>query len=396
MIDLFLQDHDDPSDENLEDLHIGARSLASAVVYNTDWTVETLTRQVEKGAIDLTPNFQRRDAWNKTKKSLLIESILLNFPVPPLTLAEVGDSKRFIVVDGKQRLTTLCQFFGLMPSSPNNEFRLSGLAELDEINGLNRRDIEENRPAMFRALENYTVRTNVIRGWKKDDVLYSIFLRLNSGSVKLSPQELRQALNPGPFTEWLSIYTADSAALRSIFSNTEPDFRMRDVELMIRYLAMQFFLPNYRGDLKQFLDGTARVINVSWSAYEDRISHQAALFEKAYDAVISVFGSDHAMRKWNGQKWEGRLNRAVFDIMMFYLDSDDKIARFVESGEKLVQEFKSLCDGHSGFRESIESTTKSVEAVGNRLGLWGHTLAEFGVVSEYVTLTDNGLTFRDA
>lgn len=392
---LFFLDDDDPSDEGLEDLRVGPRSLSAAVVYNTDWTVETITRQVEKGAIDLTPSFQRRDAWGPAKKSLLIESILLNFPVPPLTLAEVGATKSYVVVDGKQRLTTLSQFFGLMIDSRYNEFRLSSLQELPELNGLNISKLKDEHPAHFRALENYSVRTNVIRGWHKDDVLYSIFLRLNSGSVKLSPQELRQALNPGQFSDWLSEYTAQSPALRNIFSGPEPDFRMRDMELMIRYLSMHFFLPVYRGDLKRFLDGAARTFNADWSHWRHQVEAQAGILEEAYKAVVDVFGQDHAFRKWTGERWESRLNRAVFDVMTFYLNNEGQISSFRQANEALVRDFKDLCSLDGDFRDAIETTTKSIEAVANRLGRWGVALARHGVTNSIVGLTsDRELTLH--
>jgi hypothetical protein len=385
----FFLDDEDPSDEGLDDVHVGTRALSAAVVYNTDWTVETITRQVDKGAIDLTPSFQRRDAWSLPKKSLLIESILLNFPVPPLTLAEVGATKNFVVVDGKQRLTTLSQFFGLMPAAKFNGFRLTGLRELPELNGLDIAALEAQHPAQFRALENYSVRTNVIRGWHRDEVLYSIFLRLNSGSVKLSPQELRQALHPGPFTEWLSDYSTGSPALRAIFSGPEPDFRMRDIELMIRYLALQFFLPQYRGDLKRFLDGAAKTLNEEWDQRRVQLEEIAGIFEDAYTAVLEIFGTEHSFRKWVGGKWESRLNRAVFDLMMFYLTDRDRIERFRKSGELLVSDFQSLCEKNADVRDSIETTTKSIEAVATRLGAWGLALAHRGVVDEVVVLTND-------
>ncbi len=386
----FDDEDEDPSGESLDDLKIGARNVSSAVVYNTDWTVETITLQVKKGAIDLNPSFQRRDAWALPKKSLLIESVLLNFPVPPLTLAEVGASKSYIVVDGKQRLMTLSQFFGLMPNSRNNGFKLTGLTELSSLNGLNIDGLSAQHPSYLRALENYPIRTNIIRGWHDDSILYSIFLRLNSGSVKLSPQELRQALIPGAFSEWLAEYTYTSSALRTIFPGTEPDFRMRDLELMLRYLGMTFFLENYRGNLKQFLDETAKTLNDDWRHWSPKVEYQAAIFERAFDAIQRVFSKQHAFRKWTGKRWERRLNRAVFDVMMYYLKSETHINAFIEADGRLVEQFRSLCESDQQFREAIESTTKSVNAVGARLNKWGAVLNDSKVTTELVALSSDG------
>lgn len=388
MQDLFFEESDDdPSDENLDDLLVGEKSLAGAVLYNTDWTVETITGQVAKGSIDLTPSFQRRDAWTVAKKSLFIESILLNFPVPPLTLAERGNSKTYLVVDGKQRLTTLSQFFGLMPTSARNSFKLTGLKELPQLNGLDLGLLRDRYPSHINELENYTIRTNVIRGWQRDDVLYSIFLRLNSGSVKLSPQELRQALKPGPFSDWLIQYSEGSMALRSVFPGTEPDFRMRDLELLLRYFGFQFFIDDYRGDLKRFLDSTVDTLNRDWADAADAVKARAAIFEAAYRSVVTVFGERGALRKWNGDRWENRLNRAVFDVMVFYLRTPETIQAFEDNGEGLVLDYQALCSNSTAFREAVESTTKSIEAVATRLFLWGEILIARGVVSSSVHLT---------
>jgi hypothetical protein len=376
LFDLF---DDDPSDENLDDLMVGKQDVSSTVLYNTDWTVETVINQITKRNIDLTPSFQRRDAWNIPRKSLFIESILLNFPVPPLTLGEKGNTKTYIVVDGKQRITTLAQFFGSMPGSANNSFKLSGLTQLGELNGLRLDDLKIAYPHYVTALENYTIRTNVVRGWNRDDVLYSIFLRLNSGSVKLSPQELRQALRPGPFSDFLLQYAEDSKALRAIFPGAEPDFRMRDIELFLRYLGFQFFISDYRGQLKRFLDDASATLNDNWAQLSAGVIAKAAMFEDAFTVNREVYSDNH-FTKWTAGRWEGRLNRAVFDVQMFYLRSSADLERYHRAGPAIVNEFKALCDDDRAFRESIESTTKSIEAVSYRLAKYGIILRDNGII----------------
>lgn len=386
--DLFELFDDDPSDETLEDITVQQRDVNSTVLYNTDWTVETILSQVAKRNIDLTPSFQRRDAWTVAKKSLFIESILLNFPIPPLTLAERGNSKRYIVVDGKQRISALSQFFGAMSGSTNNNFKLRGLQQLDELNGLDRASLAISYPSLLVALENYSIRTNVIRGWSRDDVLYSIFLRLNSGSVKLSPQELRQALRPGPFSDFMLNYAENSLALRAIFPGKEPDFRMRDLELLLRYLAFQFFLPQYRGQLKRFLDTASDVLNDGWAHQAGEVDQKVDAFERAYEANRTVF-QDHLFMKWSGDRWENRLNRAVFDVQMFYLSDQGAVQRYVDSKDGVLSGFRYLCERDDNFRSAIESTTKSIEAVHYRLNAFGRVLRDLGVVSEVVELDEN-------
>jgi hypothetical protein len=387
--DLMSLFDDDPSDETLDDVRVGDQDVTETVLYNTDWTIETLLGQIAKRNIDLTPSFQRRDAWTVKRKSQFIESMILNFPVPALTLAEIGRSKTYIVVDGKQRITSLAQFFGEMKQSAANGYKLTGLQQLDELNGCDWSTLQQNHPRFATALENYSIRTNVIRGWKADDVLYSIFLRLNSGSVKLSAQELRQALSPGPFSDFVMEYAETSVGLRSIFPGPEPDFRMRDIELMLRYLGYRFFLESYRGQLKQFLDVVAKTFNEDWATWEPRVRDATDVFEAAHVANAQVFG-DHRFNKWADGRWENRLNRAVFDVEMHYLTNVADIPAYVAKGHQIVDGYKTLCERDSQFRSAVESTTKSVEAVGYRLKMFGQILQGLGLIARTVELDASG------
>lgn len=387
--DLLSLFDEDPSDESLDDVHVDEHDVTETVLYNTDWTIETLLGQISKRNIDLTPSFQRRDAWTIKRKSQFIESMVLNFPVPALTLAEVGRSKTYIVVDGKQRITSLAQFFGQMGQSAANGFKLTGLEQLRDLNGYDWEALKQVYPRYATALENYTIRTNVIRGWKADDVLYSIFLRLNSGSVKLSAQELRQALSPGPFSDFIMEYAETSPGLRAIFPGPEPDFRMRDIELMLRYLGYRFFLEEYRGQLKQFLDMVAKSFNDDWVTWECRIRDAVGIFEAAYDANNLVFKGQR-FNKWSDGRWENRLNRAVFDVQMHYLKVATDIPAYVNQGPNIVHAFQALCDKDPMFRSSLETTTKSVEAVAYRLKMFGDILVGLGLVSRTVDVDADG------
>jgi hypothetical protein len=87
----------------------------------------------------------------------------------------------------------------------------------------------------------------VIRNWPDEKFLYQVFLRLNTGSVPLSPQELRQALHPGPFSSFVDSFSGSSIEIRYILGLSAPDFRMRDAELVIRYFAFRIIYAIIRG-----------------------------------------------------------------------------------------------------------------------------------------------------
>ena len=81
------------------------------IVYSRDWTVATILNQIEQGNIELNPGFQRRNAWTDSKRSKLIESILIGYPIPEIVLAENKNKRNsFIVIDGKQRLLTIAGY----------------------------------------------------------------------------------------------------------------------------------------------------------------------------------------------------------------------------------------------------------------------------------------------
>src|SRR5712691_6586714 len=101
-----------------------------------------------------------------------------------------------------------------------------------------------------RNSRNQSIRTVVIRGWTNDETLYTIFHRLNTGSVPLSTQELRQALHPGSFLSFAAKFSEQSQPLKTLLGLKKPDFRMRDVELVVRFYAFSLRLSEYKGNLK--------------------------------------------------------------------------------------------------------------------------------------------------
>lgn len=350
-----------------------------AVVTATDWTVETLISQLKKRNIKLDPSFQRRDAWTVKRKSEFIESLFLGLPVPQVVLAESKERKgSYIVLDGKQRLLTLRQFSATSQDPEFKQLRLSGLALRADLNGLAMVDATDNVEFEddLRFFENQTIRTVVLRNWPSEDYLYLVFLRLNSGSLPLSPQELRQVVSPGRFTNFATDFTSKSAAVMGLFnSHQQPDFRMRDVELSIRYFGLVNYLDGYTGNLKLFLDETSQKLNSEWDTLESIVRGQGLELENAIQVTWEVFSED-AFRKWNGKDFERRFNRAVFDVMVYFFR--DKITRqkALDNRQAVIEGFQKLCEQSAPFRTSIETTTKSIGALSTRLQLWGQRLSK--------------------
>ena len=373
--------------------------ISGIVVAGTDWTTATIVDQLVRENIQLNPRFQRRDAWNIIRKSRFIESIVLGFPIPQIVLASNENQRgKFIVLDGKQRLLTILQFYG-RSETQNNSFALKGLEFRPELNGFKHEHLE-NDPlfkSVLDALDNQTIRTTLIRNWHTESFLYKIFLRLNLESTPLSPQELRQALHPGDFINFLDDQSVKSQALRKIFKSKNPDFRMRDVELLLRYVAFHYFLSDYRSNLKAFLDMTCKELNKDWKKRASDIQDTVTQFENAVQTSINIFGEKNVSRLWlsSSNSYRSQFNRAILDVMVFYF-SDEIIRQAAEENKVAVEDaFKELCSSNSGFREAIEGTTKNIRETHIRLSLWGRALLKvLDVEFNVPELVDNRIIFN--
>lgn len=363
-------------DDSLEDLGSINNWTRDAVLWSTDWTAETIFSQLNRNNIDLDPSFQRRSAWTDKKQSLFIESLILGLPIPQLILAEnKGQRGSFIVIDGKQRLLSIRRFCSDGNTSEFPPLKLKGLKGLSHLNNKSYSDIkhELNLSDDRSAFENASIRTIVIRNWQEESYLYEVFLRINTGSVKLSPQELRQALAPGPFSRFVSEASAKSQELQLALNLKAPDFRMRDAEILLRYIAYRNFINRYNGNLKIFLDETTRILSKDWGVRESEIRFQVKEMENALKFTRDVFGADCYLRKWNGKEFESRKNRAVFDIMLHYF-SDPDVRKALEAKEaEIVLKFKELCNIEN-FRSALEATTKSMNSNKIRFNLWGDVI----------------------
>lgn len=284
-VNFFEEDEEQENGFESEGKRISELEIISGIVVSgTDWTTATIIDQLVRENIQLNPRFQRRDAWSIDRKSRFIESIILGFPIPQIVLASNEKERgKFIVLDGKQRLLAILQFYG-RSETPNNGFALKGLEFRHDLNGYRHENLETNLflTSTIDALDNQTIRTTLIRNWHTENFLYKIFLRLNLESTPLSPQELRQALHPGYFINFLDDQSVKSQALKKIFKSKSPDFRMRDVEILLRYVAFHYFLPEYRGNLKAFLDMTCEDLNKDWKRSPMILKIQLANLRKQY------------------------------------------------------------------------------------------------------------------
>lgn len=368
----------DEQAENENDINNENLDFSSAVLSSNDWTTETVINQINKNNIELNPNFQRRDAWTRVRKSNFIESLILGLPIPQLVLAEKKDKRgTYIVLDGKQRLLTIRQFAALKNDEDYTQLKLHGLDIRKDLVGKSLEMMKQD--ALYfddvSSFENQPIRTVVIRNWPNEEFLYHVFLRLNTGSVQLAPQELRQALHPGPFVSFIDNASADNLSLKEILKISTPDFRMRDNELLLRYISFKNFMSDYSGNIKKFLDDTCQFYNASWQEKEPIIVQQVFDFDASHQRVKEIFGI-HSYRKWFAGAYEVKFNRAIFDIMIGAFSIEEVRRVSIGREDEIESAFKKLCANNYEFLSSIETTTKSLMSTYYRFMLWYSALNE--------------------
>jgi uncharacterized protein with ParB-like and HNH nuclease domain len=265
----------------------------------------------------LNPEYQRRKRWDNSRKSRLIESFIMNVPIPPVFLYEV-DYSIYEVMDGQQRLTAIYDFY-------KGKFNLEGLEYWRELNGRNYQDLPEQikRGIDRRYLSSIVLLQETAKSTEEADYLKQIvFERLNSGGEKLTPQETRNALLNGKFNQ-LCIKLAENDSFRKMWKlplesegeekllESEPYRRMEDVELVLRFFAYRH-ISKLRSPVDNFLDNYLKQAN----SYSDQlIGKLEGIFNKTIDLIYLIFG-DSAFIPPNENRNNKTPNKSVYDPMM--------------------------------------------------------------------------------
>lgn len=291
-------------------------------------------------------------------------------PVPQIVLAEDKNQRgKYLVVDGKQRLITLFAFFS---EDTSDRFKLTGLKS-SKINGLDFTQLEQQHPDLYNNLLNQSIRSIIIKNWTTENLLYTIFFRLNSGSLPLSPQELRKALKPGEFLKKVDYYCLESTAIKFLFGDEVPDPRMRDMDLLLRFFVMTRFIEEYRGNYKNAVDQVCDFYNKSWNKSEAEVTSYLEKFEHTIAKARMVFGDDEVFRRKSNSKVERRINRAIFDIIIYYLSQIDEkeVAAFSVKIKTLTE---ALTQSNPQFMKAISSNTNNLKETSTRFVIYGEGL----------------------
>ena len=251
-------------------------------ISKSDFTVSSIIDKINRGKVDLRPSYQREYVWTVRTASKLIESLLLNIPVPTMFFHEVKSGK-LEVVDGKQRLTSIWSF--VQNEFPGGQaFKLSGLEVYHELNG---KTFDELNETFQEIILDYPLNVHTISKTSQPDFVFEVFERLNMGATQLNEQELRNCIYQGAYTDLLEELTLNESFL---FANRSkmPHLRMRDRELILRFFTMQRTTPS------GFYLPAKSWLNEEMRENKDLLPKEAAemteLFEKTLKLSVDIFG----------------------------------------------------------------------------------------------------------
>lgn len=298
------------------------------LTYPADFTLEVLVDKFQKGQI-LIPKFQRKFVWSQVQASKLIESFLLGLPVPAIFLYTDPVTSKSLVVDGQQRLKTVSYFFegyfGPEEREKRPVFRLNGLDEKSPFLGKTYQDLQDVDEASLLRLNDAVLRAFVIKQLDPEDStsIYHVFERLNTGGTFLNPQEVRNCVRHGSFNDVL-MELNDYGPWRKVLGRPKADKRMRDVEMILRFLALTSWGEKYAKPMKDFLN---KFMDEYRDASEAQQEAFGSMFRDTTDVVLDAFGEKpfHLRAGVNAAAFD-----AVYSAVASHLDAipDDLAARY--------------------------------------------------------------------
>lgn len=335
-------------DVDLSKIEINLRDEKISVFEVLRWT--------KKNKFKLDPDFQRSpNAWSNNKKSMFIESLILNLPLPHFYFNK-DDSGRHVVIDGLQRLTAILDFF-------DNKFKLEGLKALPWLNNYNFSSLDKSYPEIVSKIEDKNIPYYSIMPDVPMAITYDIFRRINTGGTILERQEIRNCIYLGKSTQLLKELSGNEVFKKAI-DNGISSKRMKDKEAVLRCIAFSDpnLLNNYQSDMDEYLSNKMKEIN---KMEENEIRSIADMFNKTMSLVIDIFGN--SAFRINTKDKRGPINIAVMEsVYNFFVNSNPD---YILSNKKEIRNAFNMLINDESYLNAVKTSTNSVNKVKTRIEL---------------------------
>lgn len=308
------------------------------VLQASDLSLETIAAMVESNAIDVRPEFQRRERWDSARASALIESFLLNIPVPPVYLAET-DFGQYSVIDGKQRITAINNFM-------RDRLPLGALSRFFGVDGKRFSDLP--RPLQNALTVRPYIRVISILRQSDDATKYEVFHRLNSGGEPLNAQEIRNVIYRGRLNDLLVDLSANKfLRLRLKITNDRASLyrTMADVEFVLRFLTLREQWKTFSGDFRKSMD---TFMQTHQNPTESQLRDFRVAFETSLTTCEALWGQD-SFKRLDFGNWRDQMLAGMYDAQMIAVDRLSK-----EQRENLMEKKRAVSDATSQLFADFE------------------------------------------
>ncbi len=332
-----LQGHLDDIDDSLGSAPYSNEGERKVLIQQYDYAVRTLMDMVVEGDLVLDPDYQRQYRWSDEKAARFIESIVLNIPVPVLYFAEDSDGT-FSVIDGQQRLTSLLRFIkpnelsSLYPDRQLEPLELRDLRVRPDLNGRSFMSLPRLDKS---ALAKRPIRCIVILNESDTTLKFEVFERLNTGSVSLTDQEVRNCIYRGSYNQLIKRLAANEDFHELINLSEGLSKAMKDAELVLRFFAYRElsneteYADNFAEYLNKHLEDR-RVVG------EDMARRLQDEFTATVQVIKRVLGPGIAFRKpsnredpSSGTFAQNKINGAIYEAQMI------SFSRYLATGRTL-------------------------------------------------------------
>ena len=314
-------------------------------------------RKVNDGKIVMNPDFQRNEVWTIEQKSQLVESTMLEIPIPAFYMKKDAQG-RLIVVDGLQRTLALRDFL-------NDSFRLYGLNALNKVNGYTCSEMrkDEKLSNLITRVEDRQLLFYVISKDTPMSIVYDIFNRINTGGTKLERQEIRNCIFIGHSTRLLKELSGEIAFKEAIDGGISAK-RMKDREAALRCIAFTIldYKKTYARSMDEFLERAMRKINkLSLVEVEDIKKRFLSIMKQ----TLHVFGM--ANFRIPSDYTRGRINIAVMETIYYVFYKKAELGQTIDNN-LMRQSFQTLLKD-SEYLDAVRNSTGSPYKVTTRFEL---------------------------
>jgi len=319
--------------------------------------MDTIIKRLTHNEIELSPDFQRSsDLWKSTIQGRLIESLLINLPIPAFYF-DATNEDCWQVVDGLQRLSTIKKFV------IDKKLKLTGLEFLKEYEGKTFDDLPRT---LQRRIEEFQVTLYLIKPGTPEKMKYSLFHRINTGGLSLKAQEIRHAIsqgaNKGRASNFLKLLSESDSFCRVVSIKGK---RMSNCELVLRHVAFVIQgVDAYKSSMVRYLDEGMVLLG---ECGETELEQYRNSFERSMRLAWELF-DEHAFKKSFTESARIRVvNKPLFESLSAALSglTEAQGSCLIKKKEDFLREFKILMK-ETKFLDSISKSTANKEAFNYR------------------------------